>query len=418
MQILSLQLKNIMNIMSKPNNHNSKEELGSVARKARKLKREPLQFIADSKAYIKAKKTAYYTAAKLGSFIIVLVAVIAIIAYYTLIASPRYVSESQFVVKEIGSNDIPLAGLMSIANSSPGVRDALILQKYIQSRSMAIALEESVGLKQHYQATDWDWFSRLTGNGSVEQYHAYYQDHILVHYDEMSEVLMVEVQTFDAEFSLKVANEIIALSETLINQLGQKMVTQQLDYAQQDVNRAYNELKKYQNELINFQDKFKLYNPEEQGSAIVSAMNALEAKIIEEETKLKSLSSFMRADSADIKAINRNIDALKTQLAQEKNRLTNQEQQSLNKINLDYQEIKLNSQLAADLYKSTLASLELIRSDAFRTLKHLLVIEQPILAQENKYPRRLYSIFTWFIAMLLVYGVLKMVVAVIKEHKE
>ena len=196
------------------------------------------------------------------------------------------------------------------------------------------------------------------------------------------------------------------------------MVTQQLDYAQQDVNRAYNELKKYQSELISFQDKFKLYNPEQQGSAIVSAMNALEGKIIEEETKLKSLSSFMRSDSADIKAINRNIDALKTQLAQEKNRLTNQEQQSLNKINLDFQEIKLNSQLAADLYKSTLASLELIRSDAFRTLKHLLVIEQPILAQENKYPRRLYSIFTWFIAMLLVYGVLKMVVAVIKEHKE
>jgi capsular polysaccharide transport system permease protein len=408
--------------MSQPNKqsdkHSRNKELGSIGRKARKLKREPLQFIADSKAYIKAKKTAYYTTAKLGSFILVVVAVIAIIIYYTLVASPRYVSESQFVVKEMGSNDIPLAGLMSIASSSPNVRDALILQKYIQSRSMAIALEESVGLKQHYQATEWDWFSRLTGNGSVEQYHAYYQDHILVHYDEMSEVLMIEVQTFNPEFSLKVANKIITISETLINQLGQKMVTQQLDYAQQDVNRAYEELKKYQSSLISFQDKFKLYNPEQQGSAIVTAMNALEAEIIKEETTLKSLSSFMRSDSADIKAINRHIDALKSQLTQEKNRLTNQEKQSLNKINVDYQEIKLNSQLAADLYKSSLASLELIRSDAFRTLKHLLVIEHPSLAQENKYPRRLYSIFTWFISMLLIYGVLKMLVAVIKEHKE
>jgi capsular polysaccharide transport system permease protein len=403
---------------NQPTDKNDKEELSSAVRKARKLKREPLQFIADSKTYIQAKKTAYYTAAKLGSFIIVLAAVIAIIAYYTLIASPRYVSESQFVVKEAGSNDMALSGLISIGSSSPGVRDALILQTYIQSRSMAVALEESLGLQQHYQATDWDWFSRLTGNGSVEQYHAYYQDRILVHYDEMSEVLMVEVQTFNAEFSLKVANEIIAISETLINKLGQKMVTQQLDYAQQDVNRAYTQLKKYQSELISFQDKFKLYSPEQQGSAIVTAMNALEAKIIEEETTLKSLSSFMRADSADIKTINRNIDALKTQLAQEKNRLTNQEQQSLNKINIDYQEIELNSQLAADLYKSSLASLEVIRSEAFRTLKHLLVIEHPILAQEDKYPRRLYSIFTWFITMLLIYGVFKMVVAVIKEHKE
>jgi capsular polysaccharide transport system permease protein len=402
----------------KSNRQSSYKEFSTIGRKARKLNREPLQFIADSKAYIKAKKTAYYTAAKLGSFVIVIAAVIAIIVYYTLLASPRYVSESQFVVKEIGSNDIPLAGLMSIASSSPNVRDALILQKYIQSRSMAIALEESVGLKEHYQSTEWDWFSRLTGNGSVEQYHAYYQNHILVHYDEMSEVLMIEVQTFNPEFSLKVAKRIITISETLINQLGQKMVAQQLDYAQQDVNRAYEELKKYQSSLISFQDKFKLYNPEQQGSAIVTAMNDLEAEIIKEETTLKSLSSFMRSDSADIKAINRHIDALKSQLAQEKNRLTNQEKQSLNKINVDYQEIKLNSQLAADLYKSSLASLELIRSDAFRTLKHLLVIEHPSLAQENKYPRRLYSIFTWFISMLLIYGVLKMLVAVIKEHKE
>lgn len=405
-------------IMSQLVNQPSIKELSPIEKKARKLKRAPLQFVADSKAYVKAKKTAGYTVAKLGSFVIVIAAVIAIIVYYTLLASPRYVSESQFVVKEMGSNDLPLVGLMSIASSSPSTRDALILQKYIQSRSMAIALQDSIGLKEHYQATDWDWFSRLTGNGSVEQYHAYYQSHIIVHYDEMSEVLMVEVQTFDSEFSLKVANKIITISETLINQLGQKMVAQQLDYAQQDVSRAYNEFKKYQSELIRFQDKFKLYNPEQQGGVILSAMNELEAKIITEETSLKSLSSFMRADSADIKAINRHIDALKSQLAQENNRLTNQEQQSLNKINVDYQEIKLNSQLAADLYKSSLASLELIRSDAFRTLKHLLVIEHPSLAQEDKYPRRLYSIFTWFIVMLLIYGVLKMLVAVIKEHKE
>jgi len=400
------------------NDQPSIKELSPIERKARKLKRAPLQFVADSKAYVKAKKSADYTAAKLGSFAVVIAAVLAIVCYYTLIASPRYVSESQFVVKKFGSNEIPLSGLIAMTSSSPSTRDALILQKYIQSRSMAIALEQSIGLKQHYQAPQWDWFSRLTGNGSVEQYHEYYQAHINVHYDEMSEVLMVEVQAFEPKFALDVANQIIKISETLINKLGQKMVKQQLDYAQQDVNRAYKELKKYQTSLIQFQDKFKLYNPEQQGSALLGAISELEAEIIKEETGLKSLSAFMRADSADIIATKSHLDALKAQLTQEKDRLTNQEQQSLNKVSVDYQEIKLNSLLAADLYKSSLASLEVIRSDAFRTLKHLLVIEQPTLAQEDKYPRRLYSIFTWFISMLLIYGVLKMLAAVIKEHKE
>lgn len=394
------------------------QALTPIQRKARKLKRTPLKFVADSTAYVKAQKTAYYTWAKLGSFALVIVACVAIVIYYTSIASPRYVSESQFVVKESGANDLPLSGLVAIASGSPNMRDALILQKYIQSRSMAEALEESIGLKGHYQEQQWDWFSRLTGNGSSEQYLDYYQQHVKVQYDELSEVLLVEVQAFTPEFSLITAQKIIELSEIFINQLGLKMVKQQLAYAQQDVNRAYEELKTQQAKLISFQDQFKLYNPEQQGSALLSAMSELEAEIIKEETALKSLSAYMRADAADIKAKQIRIDALKQQLAQEKNRLTNQEQQSLNKVNVDYQEIKLNSQLAADLYKSSLASLELIRSDAFRTLKHLLVIEMPTLAQEDKYPRRLYSIFTWFITMLLCYGVLKMIVAVIKEHKE
>jgi len=404
--------------MSQPVKQPSSKGLSPIQRKARKLTRTPLQFVADSKAYVKTQKTAYYAWAKFGSFALVIIASLGIVLYYTAIASPRFASESQFVVKKSGATESPLSGLISIASSSPNMRDALILQKYIQSRTMALALEQGIGLKKHYQEQQWDWFSRLTGNDSTEQYLNYYQQHISVHYDEMSEVLLVEVQAFTPEFSLLTANKIIELSEIFINQLGQKMVKQQLAYAQQDVNRAYDELKKQQTALIGFQDKFKLYNPEQQGSALLSAMSELEAQIIKEETALKSLAAYMRADSADIKAKQIRLNALKQQLAQEKNRLTNQEQQSLNKVNVDYQEIKLNSQLAADLYKSSLASLELIRSDAFRTLKHLLVIEMPSLAQEDKYPRRLYSIFTWFISMLLCYGVFTMIVAVIKEHKE
>lgn len=394
------------------------KQLSPTQRKVRKLRRDPVQFVSDSKAYVKAQQTVYFTWAKLGSFALVIAASLVVVAYYSVIASPRFASESQFVVKKAGSSESPLSGLMAIGSTSPSMRDALILQKYIQSREMATALEQTISLKAHYENEQWDWFSRLAANSSVEDYLEYYQQHIKVQYDEMSEVLQIEVQAFDSQFSLTVANKILELSETFINKLGQKMVKQQLAYAQQDVTRAYDELKQQQTKLVSFQDKFKLYNPEQQGSALVSAMNELEAEIIKEETALKSLTAFMRSDSAEIKAKQIRLNALKAQLEQEKSRLTNQDQKSLNKINIDYQEIKLNSQLATDLYQSSLASLELIRSEAFRTLKHLLVIEPPALAQEDKYPRRLYSIFTWFISLILIYGVGRMIMAVIKEHKE
>ena len=397
---------------------NLAKELGPVARKVQKLKRDPKQFVMDSKAYVKAQKTADFSWAKFGSFAFVLLASALVVFYYAVIASPRYVSETQFMVKQANSSESPFSGLAAIGSISGGMRDALVLKKYIESREMAMALNEAVSLKSHYERNDFDAVSRLSANSTVEDYVAFYQKHISVLHDELSDVLYVEIQTFEQNYSLEVAQTLLRLSETFINDLGAKMAQEQVGYAQKEVERSYKELKKYQNELVNFQDKFKLYNPEQQGGALVGAINELESDIIRQQTELKSLLAFMREDAAEVKAKKIRIDSLERQLAEEKNRLTNQDKQSLNKINLDFQEIKLNAELASDLYKSSLAGLEVVRSEAYRKLKHLLVIEHPALAEEDRYPRRIYNIVTWFVCLVLLYLIARLVLAIVKEHKE
>lgn len=394
------------------------QKVSKFKKKARKLKRKPVQFFADSKVYINAHRTMVWTWARLGSFCLVLIASFIVITYYGVLASPRYISEAQFVVKQSGNSDIPLTGLAGLGAVSPTMRDTLILKKYIKSREMAQELNKSVGLKSHYESHQWDSFSRLNNNSSVEDYVDYYKNHISVHYDETAEVLHVEVQSFSPEYSLKVTKSLLLISERFINDLGDKLVNQQLEYAEKDVARAYNEFKKQQAKLVRFQDEFELYNPEAQGKALAKAVNQLEGDIIIEETQLKSLLTFMQEDSAEVRVKQARLDALNAQLKQEKSRLTKEDQQSLNKISVNYKEIDLNSKLAADLYKSSLSSLEHVRGEAYRKLKHLLVIESPMLAEESKYPRRVYSIFTWFILLLLIYGIGRLILAIVKEHQE
>ena len=397
---------------------NQAKEMGPVARKVQKLKRDPRQFVLDSKAYVKAQKTADFAWAKLGSFAFVLLASILVVFYYWVIASPRYVSETQFMVKQANSTESPFSGLAAIGSISGGMRDALVLKKYIESREMAVALDEAVSLKAHYERDDFDLISRLAHESTIEEYVEFYQNHISVLHDELSDVLYVEVQTYEANYSLQVAQTLLKLSENFINELGSKMAQEQVGYAQKEVERSYGELKKFQSDLVNFQDKFKLYNPEQQGGALVGAINELESEIIRQQTELKSLLAFMRDDAAEVKAKKIRINSLERQLAEEKNRLTNQDQQSLNKINVDFQEIKLNAELASDLYKTSLAGLESVRSEAYRKLKHLLVIENPALAQEDRYPRRIYNILTWFVCLVLLYLVARLILAIVKEHKE
>lgn len=391
---------------------------GMLSRKVSKLKKDPLKFVMDSKAYVKAQKTADFAWAKFGSFAFVLIASFCVVGYYWVIASPRYVSEAQFMVKQANSSESMFSGLAAIGSISGTMRDALVLKAFIESREMAVALDRAVSLKSHYERSDFDILSRLSSDSTVEEYVTFYQKHTKVLHDELSDVLYVEVQTFDPQYSLEVAEALLSTSEKFINELGSKMAQEQVRYAQKDVERSYGELKKSQTQLISFQDKFKLYNPEQQGGALVSAINELESEIIRQQTELKSLLAFMRDDAPEVKAKKIRIDSLERQLVEEKDRLTNQDQQSLNKINVDFQEIKLNAELASDLYKTSLASLEVIRSESYRKLKHLLVVEHPALAEEDTYPRRVYSIITWFVCLVLIYLIAKLIFAIVKEHKE
>ena len=176
------------------------KSLTSSQRKMRKLKRTPKLFLVDSKVYAGARKTAHLTRSKVGSLALVILGLLLVTVYYGLIASPRYVSQVQFVIKQVANNDKQLGGIINFSASSPSMRDALILQEYILSQEMAFALDKNLGLKAHYQNNQWDVISRLREDSSKEEYIQYYQKHIHVAYDDMSEILLVEVQSFDAQY--------------------------------------------------------------------------------------------------------------------------------------------------------------------------------------------------------------------------
>lgn len=399
-------------------NDNLEQPKDRAKRKLRKLKRDPKAFVKDSQAYVKTYRTVMFTWAKLGSFAIVLAASFLIVFYYGLVASPRYVSESQFVVKQSSSNELPMAGLVALGSVSPSMRDSLILKAFIESRAMALELDKSMSLKAHYQRDEWDSFSSLSSGASTEDYIKYYLDHVKVQHDELSDILKVEVQAFEPEFAQKVSESLLKISERFINGLGSKMVTEQIGYAEKEVERAYKALKTNQKDLVSFQDENQLYSPEQQGNSLMAAIQGLESEITTQKAELKSLVAFMRNTAPEVKAKKIRIKALEDQLKEEKNRLTNQDQKSINKINADFQEIKLNTELASSLYTTSLASLETVRSEAYRKLKHLLVIEPPAIAQDSKYPRRIYTIVTWFAVLLLIYAIVRLITTIIREHKD
>lgn len=388
-------------------------------KKLAKLKRQPVAFVRDSSLYSKAEQAWYKTYAKFGSFSVVVLTSLLVVGYYTLWASDRFVSQTQFVVKQADSNEMPVVGLAALGTASTSMKDSMIVKAYIESMDMAQALDEAVGLKRHYQNTQWDMVSRLSSSASKEDYLKYYQEHVVVVHDELSDILTVEVQTYDAEYSEKVASELLGIAEDFINRLGSKVADSQVLYAEEDVTRNHLRLKETQNKMITFQDSHEVFNAEKQGNAAFSLLSELEAQLVKEEAELKALLSYMRSNAPEVKAKKIKIDAIKSQLDEEKVKLLSETgKESINQVAADYQELKLNAELASGLYTASLSSLESVKADAYRKLKHLLLIEAPSVADDGKYPRRVYSIITWFVVLTLIYLLARLGVAIVNEHRD
>ncbi|NVK36949.1 MAG: lipopolysaccharide biosynthesis protein [Gammaproteobacteria bacterium] len=409
--------------MSQPNKQaptvkEANKQLSPLQRKVRKLKRDPKQFVIDSKAYVGTRKAAYIAWAKFGSFALVLLASILVVGYYTIVASPRYATSTQFVVKEAGSNEAALMGIAALGTTSSAMRDALIIKEYVESREMAVSLDNAIELKAHYQNSQWDALSRLSDSATVEDYVEFYKKHISVRHDELSDIVHIEVQAFTPEYSLLLGQTLLEKSEQFINALGDKMAREQLAYAQKEVERLYTNMKNQQQQLVHFQNNNELYNPEQQGSAMLAAIGNLQGNIITAQAKLKEMLAVMRDDAAEVKSQRILIKSLQQQLNEEQSKLTSDDQKSLNQITANFQEIKLNTELSTGLYQAGLSSMEVVRADAYRKLKHLLIVQHPAQPETDQYPRRIYSIFTWFVSLLIVYLLGRLIWAIVKEHKE
>lgn len=386
-------------------------------RKLLKLRKNPLLFIRDSFAFNRARDGVIFAWGRVGSFSVILLMLIALVLYYSFMASSRYTSEMQFVVRDAGADKKTYLGLVGSGNS-PGVKDALILKAFLHSREMAVSLNEALALKEHYESQEWDLISRLSSSSSIEDYVAFFKNHLIVLHDQESGIIKVEVQSFNPEYSLQLALEILRVSELFINGLGAEMLDKQLAFAEEEIQRSHESLIKSKGDMIEFQNRYQLYNPEQQGGALVAIINKIESDIITEKAELKSLLAFMRDGSSEVSVKRVRIAALEEQLKQEKKRLTSSDEGALNSLNEVFQELKLNSKLASDLYLSSLSGLEGIRLNAYQNIKHLLIIESPALAEDEKYPRRIYSILTWIVMLLLAYFVGHMILSIIKEHRE
>ncbi|WP_462169283.1 lipopolysaccharide biosynthesis protein [Pseudoalteromonas lipolytica] len=346
-------------------------------------------------------------------------------AFYQLVwAAPRYESRAQLIVQQpdgMSTMDPSMALLSGLGVGSNSGADSEIAKAYIHSEDMLNYLEKHSNLKAHYQQGG-DLFSKLSNDASKEDLLQFYIEHTTVEIDDASGVLKVLVQAYTPEFANTLTQTVIDRAEWYINSIGHQLAAAQLKFIRSEHAKVELRLRNAQKQLLAFQQKHNLLDPEAEGLALQQITYGLEGQIATKSAELKGLLSTMTNKAPQVVMLEAEIDALKTQLELERERLSQQQGSSqtesgiaLSEVLAQYSDLKIELELALKGYTASEVSLDKARIEAYRQLKYLVVVESATLPEDHQYPDALYNILLFLVIQVMFIGIVKIILATVNE---
>jgi capsular polysaccharide transport system permease protein len=384
-------------------------------------------FFTDMNLWIRPKLltvTRYVTLRPLVSFVVIPVLIFSI--YQILIASPRYESSAQLIIKEPNAMATldPAMAVMSGFGIAGANSEAELVKAFILSNDMLIYLDEKLKINEHFSNEKIDMFSRLSSDASRESRYQYFLDRVLVEIEEKSQIIHVDVQGFDPDFTRSLSEEIVSRAEWYINEIGRNLAKEQLNFVQQEHELVQGKLRDSKALLLDFQRRFDLLDPEAEGAALQQIAYQLEGLVAAKQTELRTMRTSMSDGAPLIMQAKAELDSLVQQLEKERRRLTEQssDQEDVNSNALSVGEIlakysgyKIDLELALQAYTSSLVSLEKSRIEAYRQIKYLVVVETSTLPEDANYPQVFYNISLFLAILLMVFGIGKIILATVEE---
>jgi len=341
--------------------------------------------------------------------------------YYGAVASDVYISESRFVVKN-PQRQTPsgLGALLQGTAFSRSQDDTYSVHDFVLSRDALKELNDKLNLRAAFANQKIDLVNRfpgpLTRENSFEALHRHYLKHVSIDYDTMSSISILRVRAFTAEDARGINDLLLQMGERLVNNLNIRSRQDLIQVAEQEVRLAEERAKGTAASLSAFRSDRGVFDPAAQSGQQLLAVGRLREELLNAETQL-SLVRQVSPNNPQIGGLTSRVEALRQAIAAENARVLGREG-GLSSKSPAYDRLTLEKTFADRQLASAMLALDSARSEAARKQLYLERLVQPNLPDASVEPRRLRSVLMVLLVGLLVWGVVSLVVASVREHTE
>lgn len=340
--------------------------------------------------------------------------------YYGLIASDVYTSESKFVIRSPSQQSTSGLGVMlQNIGFSASSGDSYLVRDYLSSRDATQQLKDQLDIQTKYSAESVDFISRFGTfkSPTFENFYEYFNGKVKVVYDPVSSISSLQIEAYTAEDAKAINESLLKMSEDVINRINNNAKNDILFASEKEVKEAQELSMKTANNLAEYRVKNEVFNPEGQSTLALQEISKLQDALIQTETQLVQAKE-LTPQNPQIKAMETRIKSLKKSIAEKSKLVTGTNDASLSKRSVEFQRLQLEKELADKQLASAMAGYEQAKSDFNQKQLYLERLAEPSLPDEATKPERLKNVLSGFVFGLLLWGVLRLFVAGVREHND
>ncbi|WP_244173462.1 chain-length determining protein [Caballeronia temeraria] len=352
--------------------------------------------------------------------LLVLVAILGASVYWGLIASDRYVAEMHVVVERTDSVARgPSGDLLSVISGSSESRDLLLFKDRLLSIDMMRRLDKKLHLREHFSDSRHDVLSRLWDRDAPdERFYQYYLSRVTATYDDYSQLLVVRAQGYTPQMAQALAQALVSEGEADMNGEDNQLAGEQVSFIEKQLVTIRDRMMAARQKLLEFQNRNGLVSPTATVQSVSEVVARLEAERADLTAKKHAMEGYLTANAPDMIEIDAQVAAIQRQIATEQGRLASRKGDPLNALVEQQERLQAEAVFMEDVYKTALVSLEKARVEATRKIKSVSILQSANLPQQSLEPRRLYNVIVFAMVSILIAGVIFLLGAIIRDHRD
>ena len=339
--------------------------------------------------------------------------------YFGLFASDVYVSEARFVVRSPSKAAVTSLGqVLSGSGLSGTSEESNAIVEYLGSRSALSDADNDGLLTRAYTAGSVFVLDRFGGllPRNRERFYDYYLSKVEVEPDTTTQVLRLDVSAFDPAAAQHIAERLLTRAEALVNRLSTRARTDALTIAENDAREAQLKARSAAVALAAYRNRAGIIDPEKEATARLQMIAKLEDELLSARTQLQQMEAYTPA-ATQIPYLRMQVAGLQREIAQ-RNTSVAGGKRSLSSATSRYQVLLLDTELAGKQLAASLISLQDARTEARRKRAYVERIAEPSRPDYPLRPRRLGGILATLVLGLLAWGILTVLLAGIREHRD